>query len=115
MRISTKTIFLVSFLLILFLPIISGAIEGDSTELCKFTKNIKNVLYNIAITIVIIGWVVAGILYLTSMGDQTKMGIAKSAFKAAIIGTVIVVLAWTATNLIADTLKPGGLIQGGCV
>lgn len=48
---------------------------------------------DIATPIVIVGWVVAGILYLTSAGSPEKTGTAKKAMIACVIGTVLVVLA----------------------
>jgi len=65
---------------------------GEQT-LQGVVTSIQNVTITIATPIVIIGWIIAGILYLTSAGSPEKTGTAKKAMIAALIGTILVVLA----------------------
>jgi len=83
-----KILFLV-FLSVLFLPVLVSAINTPEV----MARNIQNMVWYIGSTIVVIGWTVAGILYLLSMGSPEKMGTAKKAIIAAVIGTVLVVIA----------------------
>lgn len=57
----------------------------------KIAVNIMTLALTIGTTIVVIGWIIAGILYLTAAGAPDKVKIAKSAMVAALIGTALVV------------------------
>lgn len=57
--------------------------------------------------IIIIGWIIAGILYLTSAGSPEKAGTARKALMYAIIGTVIVILATNACSFISTLFGLG--------
>ena len=63
------------------------------------------------IAIVVIGWVIAGILYLTAAGKPDKLETAKKAMVAAIIGTALVVIAvlgyQTISNIINSVINSG--------
>lgn len=52
---------------------------------------------------------VAGVLYITSGGNQEQVGKAKAALTAAVIGTVIVLAAWL---IISAVLSAAGFNQG---
>jgi hypothetical protein len=54
--------------------------------------------------LVAIGWIVAGILYLTSIGSTERMGVGKKAITAAIVGTILIILAGAAYTIIADLM-----------
>jgi len=69
--------------------------------------NVKRQLVAIGATIVVIGWVIAGILFLTSAGGS-RMEMAKKALWAALIGTVLIILAGAAYSLINGLLGPSG-------
>lgn len=83
---------------------------GAEQQISAMVDGIKNVAVAIGMAIVVIGWVIAGILYLTSAGDPGKTGIAKKAMIAAIIGTFLVILAQSGY----DTLKAilGNVFEG---
>ena len=84
-----KTLFLVLLLGVLVVPNISLA----QVSLDNMVESIKDLLVNIASFVVVIGWVIAGILYLTAAGNPEKTGLAKKAMIAAAVGTVLVILA----------------------
>jgi hypothetical protein len=94
-----KLLFLISFLLIL--PLF--AMAALPTELSTTITNIKNLANIIGGVIVVIGWIIAGILYLTSMGGE-KMATAKKAIWAAIIGTILIIIANVAATIIENAL-----------
>ncbi len=77
-----------------------------ASEVEQFVWNVENAVNTIAGSIVVIGWFIAGILYLTAAGNPEKTGIAKKAMIAAIIGTVLVILA-TMAEAIIDGLLHG--------
>lgn len=100
-----KTLFLI-LLGVLVLPTIALA-----QILCPGGVNIPNMMCNavnmvwiIATGIVIILWIVTGILFLTALGDPGKLKSAKTALLSSIAGTVLVIVAFSAMNLIGSAL-----------
>ena len=89
-KMNKKILFLYLFSAILILPI---SVLAAPANLTGVTTMVKDLLNTLATIFVVIGWVVAGILYLTSAGSPEKTGTAKKALVAAIIGTVVVALA----------------------
>lgn len=113
-----KILFFILFLGILTLPFIAvyadavtlpgggwsdnpGGGLGDSgqgsTLIQSAMEKIKGAAIIIGTAMAIIGWLVAGILYLSSAGSPEKMTTAKRAMIAAIIGTALVILATAGT------------------
>ncbi len=64
-------------------------------------NNISDVIKLIGTTMIVVGFVVAGILYLMSAGSPEKTGTAKKALIASIIGAVVVILAYSANGIVA--------------
>lgn len=89
-----KTLFLILLAVILTCPTIISAIT-----LPEMVKNIGSMTYQIGTALIIIGWIIAGILWLTSAGNPEKTGIAKKALIAAVIGTVLIILASAAVGI----------------
>lgn len=75
---------------VLLLPMVVFAQGNDVPEM---VTAIKNAFVKIASSIVIIGWIVTGILYLTAAGSPEKTGTAKKSLVACVIGTVLIILA----------------------
>ena len=98
-----KILFIVLFLLIGVFPIIALA----ANDVAPIVTRIKNMFVSIGTAIVIIGWIIAGILYLTAAGNPEKIGIAKKALVAAVIGTALIVLSVTAEDVLEFYLDPG--------
>jgi len=102
-----KILFLVLFAAVLSFPYMvqalapTGAASGSAGGMIEA---IKSALYTIGGTIVVIGWVIAGILWLISAGSPEKTGIAKKATIAAVIGTVLIILSTISWNVINDLL-----------
>ncbi len=102
-----KTLFLILLVIIFVLPI-----SAHADQFCDAVKNIESIIWRIGGSMVVIGWVTAGILYLTAAGGE-RMGIAKKALIAAVIGTVLVVISASMSGIIIDALDFEG-IQGSC-
>ena len=54
----------------------------------------------VASGVVVVMWVVAGIIFLSAAGDPGKLSSAKTALIAAVIGTVVVIVANGAVGLV---------------
>lgn len=83
-----KLLKLISISGALFLPMVAFAVEVPA-----MITNIKDALVTIGSSIVIIGWIITGILYLTAAGSPEKTGTAKKSLMACVIGTVLIILA----------------------
>lgn len=86
----------------LVLPSIALA-QGD--PIGNFAKNILSALVIVGGAAVTIGWIIAGVLYLTSAGSPEKMGTAKKAIVAAVIGTILVIISAGADTFIKQYWK----------
>lgn len=62
-------------------------------------------LLSIAAVVDIIMMVIAGIMYLFSAGDQSRMGKAKKTFFAAVIGIVMIFSAFIIVNFVGQFFK----------
>ncbi|MDO8486454.1 MAG: TrbC/VirB2 family protein [Candidatus Staskawiczbacteria bacterium] len=91
---------------ILFLILLAGvfifplqAMGAVPATLTTVLENIRDVIKAIGTAMIVVGFVVAGIMYLISGGSSEKMGTAKKAAIAALIGAVIVILAYAANGI----------------
>jgi len=96
----------------LVLPFVANGQKGSPA--CIMINSVSGALNTIAITMVVIGWIIAGIMWLVSMGSPEKTGTAKKATFAAAIGTVVVILANSAYAAIWSLLGGTGTPGGGC-
>ncbi|MCX6718724.1 MAG: hypothetical protein NTY81_03980 [Candidatus Staskawiczbacteria bacterium] len=92
-----KTLFLV-LLGILVLPGFAYAADVGS-----IAGSVQTAVVNVGVPLIVVGWVIAGILYLTSAGSPEKTGTAKKALIAAVIGTLLIVLSGVAISLVRTT------------
>lgn len=88
-----KILFLIFLAVIFILPVTSFAAVSTIQDL---VNNAVISLSGIGAGLATISFVVAGIMYLSATGNPARMGTAKIALMAAIIGIVIIVLAATA-------------------
>lgn len=84
-------------------PVISSAAYVDTA-----IGNIKSAFITVGSSIVVIGWIIAGILYLTAAGSPEKLGTAKKALFACVVGTALIILSVVAEMTISNLLMPGG-------
>ena len=101
MKINKKTSFLI-LLAVLFVPLFAQAANTITT----MADEVKKIAVSIGTAIVVIGWIIAGILYLTAAGAPDKVQTAKKAMIASIIGTVLVVIAALGYDVIKTLLNP---------
>ncbi|MFA4820189.1 MAG: hypothetical protein WC613_04500 [Candidatus Aenigmatarchaeota archaeon] len=96
-----KILFLI-FITILILP---NAVFAEITPLVStMFDNVAELAMYIGGAIVVIGWVIAGILYLTAAGGE-RLAVAKKALIAAVIGTVLVVFATGGYDVIKNIIE----------
>lgn len=91
--------YLFSFLLlaVIFLPLVANA---ASPALDALATSVKGAAISVGAILAVIGFVVAGILWLTSGGSPEKTGLARKALIAAIIGTIILVIAGATSDFV---------------
>jgi len=111
-----KKLFLILLATILAVPFITLAASAPDT-FCGMIKKIRDLTYNVGGSMVIVGWVITGILYLTA-GGGSRLEVAKKALIACVIGTVLVIIATSATSIIKDAIGTGDstectMLQGG--
>jgi len=97
------------FLILLSVIIIPVVIQAATVK--EMADNVEKLVVTIGTVIVVIGWIIAGILYLTAWGAPEKIGTAKKAMIAAIIGTVLVVFAaggYTVIKTIINSVLESG-------
>jgi len=85
------------------LPVLAFAALKSPPEMATA---LENLMTEIGAAIVVVGWVIVGILYLTSAGAPDKIGTAKKALVAAVIGTVVIIVAKTGYDAIKAFLQP---------
>ncbi|MBI1866319.1 MAG: hypothetical protein HY005_03350 [Candidatus Staskawiczbacteria bacterium] len=96
-----KILFFILFLLVSVLPVVASALTALDDILIK----IQDMFITLGGTIVVIGWIITGILYLTAAGSPEKIGTAKKALVACVIGTAVIILATTAQSILESYLK----------
>ena len=79
------------------------SIEGVKTALETAIGWIQNIVLVLAVILILY----AAFLYITSAGDEGKVGTAKKALLYAVIGIAIVLLANSITPIVAQLLQAG--------
>lgn len=106
-----KIIFLILFMVVLTLPFISSAAGGGTSQIKDIVSNVKDSLVGLGAGLATIGFIVSGILFISSTANPSLMTHAKSALIAAAIGIVIILLADGACLFIQEFT---GLWTGTC-
>jgi len=106
-----KILFLIFLASILIFPFVTHASESI---FCDMILKITKTAWWIGGSIVVIGWVIAGIIYLTAAGGS-RLEIGKKALVAAVIGTVLIILSASAASLVQSTIGNGTLSQCGAL
>lgn len=84
-----------------------GCGECSQCDILKVIQNIVQFILKIAGPLAILAIILGGFLYVTSGGSEERAQMAKKAITAAIIGFVIVLVAWVLVNFIIQTLTGG--------
>lgn len=108
----TKKIFLLFTLLFLAVsPVLGdGLVPCDgwdctSDDLTGMVGSIFDLIaFQIVPALAVIGFVIAGIIMITSGGDPAKFNRGKSAMIAIVVGLIIVYLAWAIVELFIDII-----------
>ncbi len=90
--------------LVLFAVVFVPTLTGAQTIGAMTSSVVTNVAWPVAIGCVIIFWIITGILFLTAQGAPEKLGLARKALIAAVAGTIIIIIAASACNIIAVSL-----------
>ena len=64
-----------------------------------------NTTFYIASGVIVILWVVSGIWFLTAQGEPEKLTSAKRALVAAVVGTLLVIIAASAINIVGSAFN----------
>ena len=95
---------------LLFLIFLAGVLVLPSIAFAQVTVQsiinniVNNVVWPIAIGVIVILWIITGILFLTALGDSTKLTTAKHSLFASLAGTIIIVLAGSVIVIIRNAL-----------
>jgi hypothetical protein cdiviTM7_00612 len=83
----------------------SGAINYNPTARGNdVLRNILNTAYFWATVIAVIAIIIAGFFYTTSMNNPNQVARAKNAILYAIVGLVVVIMAFAITNFVMEAL-----------
>ncbi len=89
----------------------SGQADCTLCHLWNLGSNIINFIsFNLAIPFATILFVVAGILFLVSGGNEQKISLAKSIFTNVIIGLVIIFASWLLIDTLFKTIVDGSVV-----
>ena len=96
-----KTLFIILSILIVSISIGGTASAVSNPDV--WAQKIQEGFGKIGAAVVVIGWVIAGILWLTSAGNPSKIAIAKAAIFACVVGTLLIIISTTAVAFITST------------
>lgn len=103
-----KNLFFIFLAGALILPKSASALECiGGVTITNMVCNVANAVWAVATGIVLIFWIITGILFLTALGDPTKLATARKALIAAVAGTVLVILAFYAMDIIGSAILTG--------
>lgn len=88
--------------------------ETDPCTLCHLWQTISNIInfitFDLALPAAALLFIVAGILFVVSGGDEKKLDLAKTIFKNVVIGLVIIFCSWLLIDTLVKTIA--GDLQG---
>ncbi len=87
---------------------IPNPLKGGASDLTSLVKIIAQWIFNLAIPIAVAMIVYAGILFLTSAGDTSKVTKAKEVLTYAVVGLAIILIGSGFVTLIQSILELGG-------
>jgi len=103
-----KNLFFIFLAGALVLPKLALAMDcPGGITITNMVCNVTNTIWVVATGIVLIFWIITGILFLTALGDPTKLATARKALIAAVAGTVLVILAFYAMDIIGSAILTG--------
>ncbi len=93
--------------------------NGDKPcTLCDLIVGIKNIIdfgMKILISVAAVGVFVAGIMYITSSGNEQMMTTAKKFLSASLVGFAVVLSAWFIVNIVMWAMAVNGNLGVGAI
>ena len=83
---------------------ISSVNDGNSTDLPSFITNIVNILLFLAGAVAVIVIIIGGIRYVMSSGDAGQVQSAKNTILYAVIGLIVVIMAYAIVNFVVTNV-----------
>lgn len=83
----------------------AGGSGASATNLPALIKSIINILLYIAGAVAVVMLILGGIRYITSNGKQDQVTAAKNTIMYAIIGLIVVILAYAIVQFVVDNVK----------
>lgn len=80
--------------------------NANNNDLQSLIKTIVNVLIFLGAAVAVIMIVIGGMRYVTSGGDQNSVKTAKNTILYAIIGLIVMILAYAAVDFVLNALIP---------
>ena len=102
-----KELLSVLFLSIVAVLVLPNITLAQPTTITGVVANVVKLVWVVATGIVIIFWVITGVLFLSAMGAPEKLGTAKKSLFAAVAGTILVALAYSAGVIIENAILFG--------
>lgn len=87
--------------------ILPSMVLAQPTTITGVVANVVKLIWVVATGIVIVFWVITGVLFLSAMGAPEKLSTAKKSLFAAIAGTILVALAYSAGVIIENAVLFG--------
>ena len=87
---------------------VSSVNDGNSTDLPSFITNIVNILLFLAGAIAVIVIIIGGIRYVLSSGDSGQVQAAKNTILYAVIGLIVVIMAYAIVNFVINQFQGNG-------
>ncbi len=81
-----------------------GLGHGPTANICCLIQNLANILYVFGIGLAVAVIIIAGIMYLTSGGDTSRVDKAKKTLTYGLIGAVIIILAGFILGLLREVI-----------
>ena len=101
MKITHTRTFLAVCLLALTMPVITLAQQAPGgIDVSAILTRVTNILASVAVFIIIIVFIWAGIKYLLARGDPGRIKEANQAIIWGLVGTAVIFLAWGAQNFV---------------
>ena len=78
---------------------------GETDTISEAIKKIMDVVLTLALPFIVLFFIYSGFLFVVARGDPTKLGKAKNMFWYTLIGSLLILGAWTIANAIVNTVN----------
>jgi hypothetical protein len=84
---------------------LNNPLEGTASTIPQAINTILSIVIRIALPLIIIAFIWSGLNFIFARGKPEKMKEAKNMFLYTVIGTLLILGAWTITNAIVGTVN----------